>query len=92
MIRSDKKCDITMPNKVKDIVDRIKNLIYLNDSSSMDDELSDAINEIIHLREERDEARREVCKLKSCNFEEKISPQSYASLRKWNCFGQEDHK
>ncbi len=38
------------------------------------------------MMEARDEARREVCELKSHNFEEKISPQSYAAMRKWDCF------
>jgi hypothetical protein len=38
------------------------------------------------LRSDRDEARREVCKLKSLNFEGKITPEDYALLRKWDCF------
>jgi hypothetical protein len=38
------------------------------------------------LRSERDEARREVCELKSLNFEDKITPKAYAELRKWDCF------
>jgi hypothetical protein len=38
------------------------------------------------LRAERDEARREVCELKSLNFEGKITPKGYAELRKWDCF------
>ena len=47
--------------------------------------------EIEQLRKERDEARREVCELKSHNFEEKISPKAYAELRKWDCY-KEDGK
>ena len=43
------------------------------------------------LRAERDEARREVCELKSLNFEGKITPKGYAELRKWDCF-KEDGK
>jgi hypothetical protein len=43
------------------------------------------------LRAERDEARREVCQLKSINFEDKITPKAYAELRKWDCF-KEDGK
>ncbi len=35
---------------------------------------------------ERDEARREVCELKSYNFAHKITPKAYAELRKWDCF------
>ncbi len=38
---------------------------------------------------ERDEARREVCELKSYNFESKITPKAYAELRKWDCFKEE---
>jgi hypothetical protein len=38
------------------------------------------------LRAERDKARREVCELKSLNFEGKITPKAYAELRKWDCF------
>jgi len=38
------------------------------------------------LRAERDEARREVCELKSLNFEGKITPKGYAEMRKWDCF------
>lgn len=35
---------------------------------------------------ERDDARQEVCELKSRNFERVITPQGYAELRKWDCF------
>jgi hypothetical protein len=45
-----------------------------------------AIKEIERLRAERDEARREVCELKSLNFEGKITPKAYAEMRKWDCF------
>ena len=38
------------------------------------------------LREERDEARREVCSMKSFNFDQCISPEAYADLRKWDCY------
>jgi hypothetical protein len=41
------------------------------------------------LRAERDEARREVCELKSLNFEGKITPKGYAELRKWDCFNED---
>ena len=46
---------------------------------------------IERFRKERDEARREVCELKSHNFEEKISPKAYAEMRKWDCY-KEDGK
>ena len=42
--------------------------------------------QINRLTAERDEARREVCVLKSANFEHRIGPVSYAMLRDWNCF------
>jgi hypothetical protein len=38
------------------------------------------------LREERDEARREVCDLKTFNYNNTITPYSYADLRKWDCY------
>ena len=38
------------------------------------------------LLRERDEARREVCLLKSYNYENTITPKGYAELRKWDCF------
>ena len=41
------------------------------------------------LRAERDEARREVCELKSLNFEGKITPKAYAEMRKWDCFNKD---
>ena len=46
---------------------------------------------INRLTAERDEARKEVCQLKSHNFEGKISPKAYAEMRKWDCF-KEDGK
>lgn len=42
--------------------------------------------EIKQLRAERDEARREVCRMKSLNFDQRISPEAYAALNKWDCF------
>lgn len=38
------------------------------------------------LKRERDEARREVCNMKSLNFDRRISPEAYAALNKWDCF------
>ena len=43
----------------------------------------------IELRSERDEARREVCDLKTFNFDNTISAYRYADLRKWDCY--KDH-
>ena len=42
--------------------------------------------QIIELRAERDEARREVCDLKTFNFDNTISAYRYAALRKWDCY------
>ncbi len=41
-----------------------------------------------HYAQERDEARREVCKLKSWNVQERLGPEGYALLRKWDCFAR----
>ena len=48
--------------------------------------MRDAADAIERLRAERDEARREVCDLKSWNFDRAIKPEDYALLRKWGCF------
>ena len=48
--------------------------------------------EIERLRAERDEARQEVCSLKSLDRCCVISPKGYAELRKWDCFSKEDGK
>jgi hypothetical protein len=40
---------------------------------------------------ERDEARREVCELKSLNFNRQITPENYALLRKWDCFNNKEN-
>jgi len=42
--------------------------------------------QIIELRSERDDARREVCDLKTFNFDNTISAYRYADLRKWDCY------
>ncbi len=51
-----------------------------------DDPFSRLVQELEFCIADRDEARREVCKLKSFNFEGKITPEAYAELRKWDCF------
>ena len=40
----------------------------------------------IELRSERDEARREVCDLKTFNYDNTITSYRYADLRKWDCY------
>ncbi len=53
---------------------------YLNETiRSLNSQLVDALRE-------RDESRREVCELKSYNFNRLITPKAYAELRKWDCF------
>jgi autonomous glycyl radical cofactor GrcA len=42
--------------------------------------------QIIQLRSERDEARREVCDLKTFNCDNVITAYRYADLRKWDCY------
>ena len=42
--------------------------------------------QIIELRADRDSARREVCDLKTFNFDNTISAYRYADLRKWDCY------
>lgn len=54
-------------------------------------EFHEALDDLAKMQAERDEARREVCELKSYNFESKIAPKAYAELRKWDCF-KEDGK
>lgn len=54
-------------------------------------EFHEALDDLAKMKAERDEARREVCELKSYNFESKITPKAYAELRKWDCF-KEDGK
>ena len=55
---------------------------YLNEMiRSLNNQLVDALRE-------RDEARRDVCELKSHNFAHKITPKGYAELRKWDCFNE----
>jgi len=55
--------------------------------------MSDAILHIKKLRYERDEARREVCRLLSNNkpilTNPPSSPEDFAIHRGWNCFSRE---
>ena len=50
---------------------------------AMCDMRSEKIGELAN---ERDEARREVCDLKAFNFDDTITADGYADLRKWDCF------
>jgi hypothetical protein len=54
--------------------------------------MHEAADEIERLRKERDEARREVCDLKSFNYDQRISPEAYAALNKWDCYKDHAHE
>lgn len=51
----------------------------------------EAADTIERLREERDEARREVCQWEH-HWDKTSSEQYYADKRGWDCFPQEDGK
>lgn len=75
--------------KMADIVRRLRRLDLgrmAKDPAQAIKDVSEAANEIEILRAERDEARREVCQLKSWNFSRSIDAHHYALLRKWDCF------
>jgi len=69
-----------------DAIARIKRLSH---SINCADEIAEVIERLI---KERDEARQEVCSLKSLDRCCVISPKGYAELRKWDCFSKEDGK
>jgi len=70
-----------------DIVTRLR--AVLHNDRSVELRNREAADEIERLRAERDEARREVCDLKTFNFDNTISAYRYADLRKWDCY--KDH-
>ena len=53
------------------------------------DHVESLVAKCAELTSERDEARREVCSMKSWNFDHRISPEDYAALNKWDCY--KDH-
>jgi cell division protein FtsB len=56
-----------------------------------DDQLSRAHQEIERLTAERDEARREVCEMRSEELVDPItSPKQIAQQRGWDCYKKED--
>ena len=57
-----------------------------DDPASRDELILDMQQQIERLTRERDEARREVCRLKAWNLEERLGPEGYALLMKWDCF------
>jgi|688.fasta_scaffold20612_3 hypothetical protein len=75
--------------KRTNIVTRLRNQISLSAKTALLAETKKLLDEIEVLRAERDEARREVCQLKSWNFSRSIDAPDYALLRKWDCF--KDH-
>jgi len=77
------KCDSDFTD-IDEAIDEIKRLREERETYFMaHDEL---LAQIIELRYERDEARREVCDLKTFNFDNTISAYRYADLRKWDCY------
>lgn len=65
----------------------IKNL--MEEVEAWKQSMQKADRDIAQLRAERDEARREVCKLKAWNVQERLGPEGYALLRKWDCFARD---
>lgn len=72
--------------KRTNIVTRLRNQIGVSAKTALLAETKKLLDEIEILRAERDEARREVCQLKSWNFSRSIDAEDYALLRKWDCF------
>ena len=56
------------------------------------DHVESLVAKCAELTSERDEARREVCDLKSFNYDNTITSNSYADLRKWDCFNTPEAK
>lgn len=72
-------------------VEALKRAIRNNDRDIADliQQRLELISNADKLRAERDEARREVCKLKAWNAQERLGPEGYALLRKWDCFARD---
>ena len=69
---------------MKDIV----TLLRLNSECLAPSIMLAAADEIARLRTERDEARREVCKAESSGrIGRRCTPQEYAKLMEWDCYG-----
>lgn len=56
------------------------------DAKELNADIMQLRQQVSDLRGERDDARREVCKLKAWNVQERLGPEGYALLRKWDCF------
>ena len=56
------------------------------DAKELNADILELRQQVTELRGERDEARREVCTLKAWNVQERLGPEGYALLRKWDCF------
>lgn len=81
---------LTIENLMGD-VEALKRAIRNNDRDIADliQQRLELISNADKLRAERDEARREVCKLKAWNAQERLGPEGYALLRKWDCFARD---
>lgn len=76
-----------MPN---DIVQQLRDAACGNDCHCHYCERNKAAaNEIERLREERDEARREWCRLWARTDGRNLAPTQAARLREWDCFKKE---
>jgi hypothetical protein len=56
------------------------------------DHIESLVTKVVELIRERDEARREVCSMKSFNFDQRISPEAYAALNKWDCYKEDTNQ
>jgi hypothetical protein len=72
---------VKMMREAADEIERLRK--ELDARIAMCDMRSEKIGELAN---ERDEARREVCDLKTFNFDDTITAYCYADLRKWDCF------
>ena len=70
-----------------DIVTWLRSILH-NDRS-VELRCQEAANEIERLREERDEARREVCSLRPFAYHNDGIAKDYAAYRKWDCFKED---
>lgn len=76
----------------KDILIRLDRILDSADERGLDETecraLKAAVREIKRLRDERDQARREVCQLQSDPPQTMFCalPEEYADIRQWDCY------
>lgn len=73
-----------------DIMARLNRILSAADERGLDETecrvMRDAICEIGQLLQERDEVRREFCKMRALDLGGTMTPHKYAELSNWNCF------